>query len=129
LPDGIRFGKSGELISKFHDWDAFVHVMFSSRYHLIKAPGKVVSTSSRETLAPDTAVCNDQQLAPLLVKDRLDMYDDKGRITDAVYELLRAGEDDTTFVEMLLDFVEKYGEWECTPTAKHASVLGKDLVS
>jgi hypothetical protein len=100
LPDGDRFGKPGEFILEYHDWYAFVKVLLS--YHDFHPPDK---TASREDKREMHVACADIWIALAELGPDDDDYDLKA------------------FVDMLLDFVQEYGEWKCTPTTKYASTL------
>jgi hypothetical protein len=100
LPDGDRFGEQGELILDYHDWYALVNVL--RNYHDFHPPAYATSREDRHRM-----------------RDALD------DITLVLKEMRPgvAGVDEIDFVTMLLDFVQQYGEWKCTPTTKYASTL------
>jgi hypothetical protein len=100
LPDGDRFGKPGELILEYHDWYAFVNAL--EKYHDFHPPAYATSRYDRHCMrdALDDIKMVLKEMTPgVVVVDEID------------------------FGTMLLDFVQEYGEWKCTPTTKYASTL------
>jgi hypothetical protein len=60
-------------------------------------------------------------------------HEDRGPLLEAVDDIrtalaeLEPNDDDlTSFVKMLLGFVQKYGEWECTTEKSYAKLLAQN---
>jgi hypothetical protein len=103
FPYGYRFGLlDGHRFGEQGELiSKYVNVLLN--YHNFRPPGKAVSHEDRGPL--------------------LEAVDD---IRTALAELEPDDDDLTSFVKMLLGFVQKYGEWECTTEKSYAKLLAQN---